>query len=299
MELKVSAISSLTGNLVVDRDTELEINSFLTVNNQQSLRIPSGPISDRWYNPTVGSLRYNTDISGFELYGGDERWSGDVVDPDSDDTEVAFLTVTGGLVGWYDVDSFIDNQNVWTDKSGNNNDTILSKGNPYIAEVSGFGASRITRAVTFGGPYDGLTWPTSIVPSTFTFIHVARYSGGYTGRIFDGTSPNWLSGFHNGNTAVSYHNGWITASSPDRRGFNWILSVDKNSTYRANKGAVIASGGGGTSKQIAVNMGNYNGSSQPSDCQIVEMLVYDRSLSDDEVLSVENYLDLKYGFTYF
>ena len=52
--------------------------------------------------------------------------------------------------------------------------------------------------------------------TNFTFCHVARYAGPTRGRIFAGTTGNWLSGYWNFYAGVAHPGNWIT----DNRGTN-------------------------------------------------------------------------------
>ena len=111
-------------------------------------------------------------------------------------------------------------------------------------------------------------------------------------RIYDGIGTNWLSGFHDGNTGLAYHNGWVGASSGDLHGNDWVFSTDQRSLYRSN-GVTRGTAGGNLSAQLTVNYGASQ-SSESSTWGIAEIIVYGRTLSSAEYLSVENYLNLKY-----
>ena len=303
---------------------------------QSTLGLPTGTINDRPSNPIDHSLRYSDSANGFELYDPTEaNWSGtltgnnlnlvdigqgggggsaDLTEDQYNDQQLASysLPVDSGLVGWYDVSSYSETTGVWTDKSGNSNNTIGYRGAwpPSIQPITNknggqFGANRILKAVT-GDRTQGLQFPTAILPGTFTLFHVTRYSGTYRGRIFEGVTANWLSGFHGGGAAKAYHDGWITQQGNTYYGRNWQLTMDQNSRARFNKGDYEATGGGGTSKQLSINYGNWTGAAgatggtnEVSDWQCVEVIVYNRTLTSNEYQDVENYLDNKYQFTYF
>jgi len=112
-------------------------------------------------------------------------------------------------------------------------------------------------------------------------------------RIFDGIGTNWLSGFHAGDTGVAYHNGWVTPSTGDLHGNDWVFSTDQRSLYRSN-GVTRGTGGGNLSAQLTVNYGPQQGS-QSSTWAIAEIIVYNRTLNSTEYTNVENYLNMKYG----
>jgi hypothetical protein len=100
-----------------------------------------------------------------------------------------------------------------------------------------------------------------------------------------------LSGFWNEQTAVAYHEGWVTTPFQDPYGNNWIYSTDQNYLYRGN-GTTYGTGGGGYSAHLTVNVGGYG---ETSDWQIAEVIVYPSTLSSTDYLAVESYLASKYG----
>lgn len=150
----------------------------------------------------------------------------------------------------------------------------------------------------YGTTADGLRFPSTTMDtsSDYTLFHVTRYyktSGTPSrGRIFDGVTSNWLSGFYSGNSGVAYHDGWLT-STTNIHGDNWILSVDQKDLYRSNGVDRTVSGSGSTSKQLSINYGYYS-STEPSDWAVSEVIIYNRELTLAEYLSVETYLKLKY-----
>ena len=135
-----------------------------------------------------------------------------------------------------------------------------------------------------------LTWPTSILPPTYTLFHVAKYNNGAKGRIFNGVNGNWLSGFYSGTSGVAYHNGWLTPAT-DCCGYNWLLSTDQNGLYRANCVQRSTSTGGSASANMAINQ------NEQSDWAIAAVIVFNRTLASDEYNSVENWLSVAYSLT--
>ena len=199
--------------------------------------------------------------------------------PSYSDTFV--VPVTSGLVGQYDITSWNNSTKVWSDLSGAGNNTTAFTGTPLA------GTNYI-----YGGTGDSLTWPTAILPTTYTFFHVARYSGASRGRIFQGVSTNFLSGFHGNKAGVAYHGTGDVAPSTDLHGRNWVMSTDQNFLYRSNGVTRGSSGGDGLTTRLALNTGGYP---EPSDWQCAEVLVYNRTLSLGEIQQVESYLQFKYS----
>jgi hypothetical protein len=190
--------------------------------------------------------------------------------------------VLAGLVGWYDGGSWTGTQ--WTDKSGLGNHAVTTRGTIGIS-TNPKGGYVLTGATTAG-----IQFPAAILPATYTLFHVTRYTG-TQGRIFDGIVQNWLSGFHNFRAGVAYHMGWV-ANGADLHGTNWVVSTDQNNLYRSN-GVLRGNSGAGTSGQtydrISINYGTAS-TTEPSDWAVSEVLVYNRTLTTEEITSVEAYL---------
>jgi hypothetical protein len=201
------------------------------------------------------------------------------------------------LVAWHDLTSLGDG--VWNDKTGISGPAIFYGTAPAVQATSGNGSIRITQALT-GTTTSKVTWPDTVLPSTYTLFHVTRYSGSNRQRIFTGATigtptPNWLSGFwfqNSGGSGVAYHGAWITSQS-DKHGSNWVLSTDQNSLYRSNGvDRTIAAPGSPSYARLAINSEPFL---EPSDWQVVEVIVYNRTLNNTEILQIEEYLNAKYG----
>lgn len=198
---------------------------------------------------------------------------------------LAVLAVTNGLVAYYDGPSWNGTLKTWLDKSGNGNNTSPSdvRGTITYDSANGF---------LYGGTGDGLRLPALGTTANYTVIHLAKYNNGVKQRIFQGVTNNWASGFYAGKAGVAYHNGYITAPT-DLYGYNWVISSDQRSLYRAHSIDFTAGTPGtpGYPDRIGLNSG---ATTEYSDWAVAEVIVYNRILSAAEMLSVENYLRVKY-----
>jgi hypothetical protein len=271
-----------------------------TINDTGFLSLPSGNTAQRPVSPATGMIRYNTTDRKVECYiNGD--WYGVVVQ--------AILPVTSGLVGWYDATKWDGSS--WLDSSGSGNHATTIRGaiSQTTTDYTSLGAQSTFTSLS-GNTSAGIQFPNTILPATFTLFHVTRYNAaiGVTGgnevgrgRILDGVTPNWLDGFWSGGSGKSFHDGWITPTDIDYHGNYWVISSSQNSRYRsksknANGGNWYNfTGGGGTSKQLSVNYGHYTVGGEASNWMIAEVIVYNRTLSDSELTSMETYLSTKYG----
>ena len=157
-----------------------------------------------------------------------------------------------------------------------------------------------SRLPTLYGPSTStLTWPTGILPSTYTAFHLAKYqkvSQGNNRRILQGLTTNWLSGFWNGLSGVAYHNGWITQSASSAHGTNWVLSTDQNSLYRS-LGRTRGTTGAGTPSYDTIALNAGNSPTETTDFTFQALMVYNRTLSSTEYLMVEDYLANRFKLT--
>lgn len=199
---------------------------------------------------------------------------------------LAVLTVTDGLVAQYDGPSWNGTLRIWLDKSGNGNNTSP-------ADVRGTVTYDSTNGFLYGGVGDGVKLPSLGTTANYTFIHLAKYNNGVKQRIFQGVTTDWASGFYTGKAGVAYHNGYVTAPT-DLYGYNWIISSDQRNLYRAHSIDFTAGTAGtpGYPTRIGLNFGA--ATSEYSDWAVAEVLVYNRVLSATEMLSVENYIRVKY-----
>jgi hypothetical protein len=130
--------------------------------------------------------------------------------------------VTSGMIGLYTGESWTGTQ--WTDLSGSGNHATTIRGTISTSTLNSL-------TILTGATTAGLRFPSTILPSTYTLFHVAKYNGTTQGRIFDGYGGvNWLSGFQNVKAGVAYHGnvgGWVTGQT-DLHGTNWVVSSDQN-----------------------------------------------------------------------
>jgi len=186
------------------------------------------------------------------------------------------------MVGWWDGSTWDLFQ--WKDKSGQNNDVIVT-GTVTTGSLGGFTTLIGTTSTTF-------LWPTTILPEQYTLFHVCRYAGTTKRRIINGSGVNFLSGFQNNNVGIAYHNVWITSTVGILPNESWVMSSDQLSTYRGNeRNFVTTFSGTPSSSRLAIN----TGTSETSDFEIAECIVFDRELTFSELLYVELYLAQKYS----
>jgi hypothetical protein len=214
----------------------------------------------------------------------------------------------------------------WNDLSGNNRHITSAyfKGN-VIQSTFTQGSKGLTGTSTLnsvkGTFSDGLYFPFALTNASYTFCYIARYTGNntnttYNRRIFEarnGTGENTIWGFH-ANYPGRSHNGnrgWVSStekkqSEPDW----WIIGVDTEISARYNgmdctdirtfQGSVypLRPSVAGYNPTPSINYGAYTGgstnSSETSNWEVMELIFYNRELTNAEKIAVETYFANKY-----
>jgi hypothetical protein len=290
--LTPSSLTTLEPNEIFSISLSATSDSTITYSNTTSL--PAGTIllaNGYFYGSISSPATYTFDVKANDLENQDSIRTFSLAVAQSK------VTQTSGLIAWYNLTSVGDG--VWNDKTGISGSAIFSGNSSTVQATSANGSTKITQALT-GTTQSSVTWPASVLPSTYTLFHVARYSGSNNSnkqRIFTSAteSINWLSGFWGNQgprAGVAFHTGWITDQN-DIHGSNWVLSADQNNLYRSNGvNRTIAGPGSPSFARLAINSGSFL---EPSDWQVVEVIVYDRTLNNTEILEIEDYLNTKYG----
>jgi len=209
----------------------------------------------------------------------------------------AALPVQTNLFACYQADDYVSATKSWPDSSGNNRHVtsdLFTSTAPTLATttVNTNGVTLSFKTLT-GSTSQGLKFPVGVLPETYTLFHIARYNGN-EGRIFDGVTSNWLSGFWSSNAGVAFHNGWLTPVN-DIHTTNWVLSSDQRDLYRSNGQQRSSSIGGNVADRISINFGV----AEKSSWEVAEVIVFDRALTLTEIYNIEVFLKNKYGFSEF
>ena len=198
----------------------------------------------------------------------------------SSTTTLLLPPITNSLIAQYTADSFSSASRIWNDISGNGNHATEIGGT--ISVVRPVGSAPYIQ----GGPTSSITFPETVLPSSYTLFYVARYNGASRQRIFRGLTTNWLSGFWANKAGVAHHGCWITPQT-DYHGTNWVTASDRAHSFRSNGVRRSTTASCHTSTRLTINAGG-----EPSDFAVQIVLVYNRSLSDSEVTSVESWMSV-------
>ena len=209
--------------------------------------------------------------------------------------------VTSGLACWLAADklglsngdpvtSFLDRSG-----SGNHADNALGGGGTFTtSEINGKPVVRFTTAQT-------LTTSTSWT-MPYTLIHVAKMTGGTSRRIVCSGNANRLYGYHDGFRDRCFMGAWhaqlSTAAGTTPHIYAFTVTNSATGTYMYGDGSLVT--GNAAVRQdlgsLRLNGWNHATAHERSDCDVAEVLVYNRILTASELNEVGYYLEEKYGF---
>lgn len=186
---------------------------------------------------------------------------------------------------------------LWFDSSGNGNHGILNT----------------TTGVTWSSDFGGV-WNLNGVSGSYitvagfnmstsdnTVIVASRYNGGTRGRILSGNANNWLLGHHGDSAEDHYANGWVrnAGSANDQ---TWGIHVATRnhasdfSSYWKNGVKIVNNSTAGANGPAGFSIGRWYGSNNEySTAQVGYVAVYNRVLSDAEIINATNALRGRYG----
>ena len=206
-----------------------------------------------------------------------------------------------GLAVWFDASKLNLSDgaaiNSWPNLGSGPTGTIVGSPSP-VARTNALQGRRVARF----RPSEGrLRIPSnSGVHLDWTLVYVGRLVGPTPGRVVNATYPpnNLVVGFWNGNEDVLYDNGFAGNTykpwTTDWKLYSGDGSDSPRETRLFSDGALLGStptsaGWGGT-----FNISGYAATEETCDCEVAEVVQYDRKLSDTERQQVEDYLREKW-----
>ena len=142
----------------------------------------------------------------------------------------------------------------------------------------------------------------NVIPPTHTVCSVTRYSGPHKGRILQSRHQNnWLHGHWARTAGVAYYNGWLTSDSRTLDVGDWVVLCGTNGAQRAFDGFSP-----GTPANIAalspyppvpftetIPLYINHGWDEKSEFHVMEVITWDRVLSEAEMVATVDYLKWK------
>ena len=209
-----------------------------------------------------------------------------------------------------EAENFNTSTNQWVATNGTTRSSSSIRGTVSKVTSTSAAGTTATFPVVKGGTTAGITLTDVRLPD-YTFCSVARIPTPTTvgstsagGRLFDAAigAGNWLSGYWAGYMNRFWKEGWFSQPNTANDG-NFHLICDRKNSVRWD-GSLSGTSGGSTTDlpQLTINNGNFTSpgglaSSEASDWEVAEVLIYNSTLSNDQVLQIEGYLKHRYGLT--
>ena len=212
------------------------------------------------------------------------------------------------MAAWYSADQIDGNLSVgdevtfWNDRSGNRRHFWGHSGNPTVENSPAVSLP----VVAFDG--DDLLWTSEyfgfLTDTGYSIVSLARYSGSQNGRVISSRSRNFLFGFYFNSVRRWHAHGWIhNGSSMDE---NWHIHVGTIEAKGADPaasfwidGELLASNHRGSNNTTydpgQFQLGGGWTNSEMSTCEVAEIMIFDRQISDSERLKLEGSLSHKWG----
>ena len=209
-----------------------------------------------------------------------------------------------------EAENFNTSTNQWVATNGTTRSSSSIRGTVSKVTSTSAAGTSATFPVVKGGTAAGITLTDARIPD-YTFCSVARIPTPTTlnsttagGRLFDAAigAGNWLSGYWAGYMNRFWKEGWFSQPNTANDG-NFHLICDRKNSVRWD-GSLSGTSGGTTTDlpQLTINNGNFTSpggisSTEASDWEVAEVLIYNSTLSDSQVLQIEGYLKHRYGLT--
>lgn len=204
--------------------------------------------------------------------------------------------VRDGLVMFVDGGSYRSYPNggsVWYDITNNGHNLSLGSSVTYSSDFGG--------VLRFPEDANGYGRNTTMNMSTtnYTVIsYVRKMSAGNDGRTITAYNNNWLLGHHDNTYGDYYAEGWVNDISSPTSDTTWRMVVGTGNIsgdiYQLYiNDTLIVSNSNGSQGPNGWNLNNQY--SQYSDCQIGNLIVYNRVLTSTEITQIHNITKRRFG----
>ena len=209
-----------------------------------------------------------------------------------------FQPNTNGLVMFIDganPNSYPGSGNTWYDISGNNHNISLGSTVSYTSDFGG--------VLTFPQNANGYGRNTSmnLASSNYTVItYIRKLANSNNGRTVTAYQNNWLIGHHDDTYGDYFAEGWINNITTPKSDTTWRMFAGtghiSNDVYQLYiNNSLIVQNNLGSQGPHGWNLNNQY--DQYSNCQIANLIVYNRVLSASEIQDVYNNTKGRFGIT--
>lgn len=209
--------------------------------------------------------------------------------------------VTNGLVMCVDAAnprSYPGSGTTWYDISGNSHNLDLGSS----VSLTTYANSKVLHFPQDANGY-GRNTSLNLASSNFTVISwVRKLSSGNNGRTITAYNNNWLLAHHDSTYGDYYAEGWVNDVGSPPSDTVWRMftgtgniSNDQYSLF-INDTNIVRNSSAGSQGPNGWNLNNQYG--QYSDCEIGNLLCYNRVLSDDEITQIYNAYKSRFTYAY-
>lgn len=221
--------------------------------------------------------------------------------------QVANQIITKDLVLYLDagnINSYPGSGTTWTDLSGNGNNGTLVNGAYFSTDFGGvMNFDGVNDYIDISSPNMTSTNYTVFGAARYTTIDAPIYPTGYeAGRIISAKNNNWLLGHWGGYTGNYYAEGWVSGVAQGTSDTNWKLlagtgniSSDAYEIYVNGSSTNGSTNSNGSQGPNGFRLGSYVGGSEFANGQIGILLVYNRVLSQSEIIQIYNTTKGRFG----
>ncbi len=134
--------------------------------------------------------------------------------------------------------------------------------------------------------------------SPFTVTYAARQTGPNRARVLSSVANNWLLGWWGGRKSQAYFEGWVSnPASPSDNSIYIYTGASNGATSQVyENGSLIANNNGGVTGPNGISLGGWvAGNSEYSDCDFMDVMVYNTVLSNTDRTASESSMSNYYN----
>ena len=212
------------------------------------------------------------------------------------------------MAAWYSADQIDGNLSVgdevtfWNDRSGNRRHFWGHSGNPTVENSPAVSLP----IVAFDG--DDLLWTSEyfdfLSDTGYSIVSLARYTGSQNGRVISSRSRNFLFGFHSNSVRQWHAEGWIYPSSGVDNSWHIHVGIieakggDPAASFWMDGDLLVSNSKGSHNANFGpgqLQLGGWKTNTDMSTCEVAEIMIFDRQISENERLKLEGLLAHKWG----
>jgi hypothetical protein len=131
---------------------------------------------------------------------------------------------------------------------------------------------------------------TTNFPSSYSVVAAAKYTAGTRARVISSVSNNWLLGWWGGYNDCMYGDGWVIYPNTiaDDSIYTYSVTGTGSLTKFYKNGGLLAANSNGVSAPRGIQLNGYATSTEFSNCQILDVMVFGETLNNAKRSGAEN-----------